>query len=168
MLRTWFVPAAAALHPVRLALAASLVAGCVKGGGDTQTAATATEPAPVVQGPPIEQPGDTAAYARENVDFNNDGRPESVNYTSGGALVRKDVDINQDGRFDVVSYYGSTGTLSKELMDGDFDGRIDWVDIYEAGARVRAEVDTDYDGKIDTIFHYTNDQVTRKERFAPI
>ena len=111
----------------------------------------------------------------EEVDLNNDGRPEMFNRYRERAdaprlLVRKDSDLNDDGQVDVRSWYDEQGRLELEEMDGDFDGQIDMWDHYQdtdadgESERVSSEVDTDYDGK-PNIFTYFRDGVpVRKER----
>lgn len=103
------------------------------------------------------------------IDFNNDGRPEIINYyqqvdADTKWLQRKEIDLNRDGRVDVVTEFDSTGQMIREQMDGDFDGRIDWRDTYKNGRRAVSEVDTDYNGSFDVRKEYENGVVRRKWR----
>jgi hypothetical protein len=111
----------------------------------------------------------------EEVDLNNDGRPEMFNHYRTRAdaprlLVRKDADLNSDGRVDVRSWYDEAGLLELEEFDGDFDGQIDLWDHYQdtngdgISERVSSEVDTDYDGAPNIFTYYRDGQPVRKER----
>jgi antitoxin component YwqK of YwqJK toxin-antitoxin module len=111
----------------------------------------------------------------QEVDLNNDGRPEIFNYyrersDAPRLLVRKDADLNRDGNVDIKSWFNDFGMLELEEMDGDFDGQIDLWDHYQdtdgdkSAERVSSEVDTDYDGKPDVFTYFRNGKVIRKER----
>lgn len=111
----------------------------------------------------------------EEVDLNNDGRPEMFNHYRERAdaprlLVRKDSDLNNDGRVDVRSWYDESGGLELEELDGDFDGQIDMWDHYQdtngdgVAERVSNEIDTDYDGAPNIFTYYRDGLAVRKER----
>ncbi|MFK7929233.1 MAG: hypothetical protein AB8H79_13655 [Myxococcota bacterium] len=111
----------------------------------------------------------------EEVDLNNDGRPEIFNHYRQRAdaerlLVRKDADLNNDGTPDTKSWYDDAGLLTLEEMDQDFDGRVDLWDHYQdtnadkVPERVSSERDSDYDGKADIFTFYRDGVPVRKER----
>ena len=111
----------------------------------------------------------------EEIDLNNDGRPEIFNYyrEREGAprlLVRKDVDFSRNGRIDARSWYNDAGVLEMEEFDGDFDGQFDIWDYYQdvegngVPVRVATHRDTTFDGKPDTFIFYRDGRVVRKER----
>lgn len=111
----------------------------------------------------------------EEVDLNNDGRPEIFNHYRERAdaprlLIRKDADLNNDGTADTRSWYTAEGKLELEEMDQDFDGQTDLWDHYQdtdsdgVVERVSSERDTDYDGKPDIFTYYRDGLPVRKER----
>jgi len=111
----------------------------------------------------------------EEVDLNNDDRPEIFNHYRERAdaprlLIRKDADLNNDGKADTRSWYDEEGKLEREEMDQDFDGQLDLWDHYQdtdgdgTVERVSSERDTDYDGKPDIFTYYRDGAPVRKER----
>jgi hypothetical protein len=86
------------------------------------------------------------------LDRNDDGRPDYVLYNdAAGALAREELDFNLDGKMDDVRYY-SGGVAVREEIDSDFDGRVDiWVSILQGAYIERYERDTDGDGAPDVV-----------------
>lgn len=86
------------------------------------------------------------------LDRNDDGRVDYVLYNdAAGSLAREELDFNFDGKMDDFRYYRA-GVAVREEIDSDFDGRIDiWVHILKGEFIERYERDTDGDGKPDTV-----------------
>lgn len=84
------------------------------------------------------------------LDRNDDGRTDYALYNDGaGALAREELDFNLDGKMDDTRYY-KAGAPVREEIDSDYDGRVDiWVHILNGEYIERYERDTDGDGKPD-------------------
>nr|NJM03265.1 hypothetical protein [Desulfobacula sp.] len=83
-----------------------------------------------------------AARAGEQMvekDLDNNGvMDQRAFYDENKKLVRLEVDSDQDGRFEVIQYY--TGDkISRVERDTDLDGKIDCIDHYQGDLRERQE-----------------------------
>ena len=86
------------------------------------------------------------------MDRNDDGRVDYALYNdAAGQLAREELDFNFDGKMDDVRYYRA-GVAVREEIDSDFDGRTDiWVHILNGEYIERYERDTDGDGEPDIV-----------------
>ncbi|MCX7038729.1 MAG: hypothetical protein NT005_06320 [Spirochaetes bacterium] len=86
------------------------------------------------------------------LDRNDDGRVDYALYNdAAGSLAREELDFNLDGKMDDVRYYRA-GVAVREEIDSDFDGRTDiWVHILNGEYIERYERDTDGDGEPDVM-----------------
>jgi hypothetical protein len=84
------------------------------------------------------------------MDRNEDGHTDYALYNdAAGSLAREELDFNLDGKMDDIRYY-SAGAVIREEVDSDYDGRPDiWVHILNGEYIERYERDTDGDGKPD-------------------
>jgi hypothetical protein len=83
-----------------------------------------------------------------NADGVNDYR---VYYDAKGKVAREELDFNFDGKMDTFYYY-KDGVLQREELDTHFDGRIDITVYLLDGTYVqRYERDMDGDGKPDVV-----------------
>ena len=104
----------------------------------------ATPPAPLLpQG---------AANGSVELDRNGDGHVDyRVYYDARGKVAREELDFNFDGKMDTFYYY-KDGVLQREELDTHFDGRIDiWVYLLDGTYVLRYERDMDGDGKADVV-----------------
>jgi len=80
-------------------------------------------------------------------------------------LTCKQIDYNRDGRVDSVYYYDDGGSQTTlEEFDMDFDGRFEETVYYVNGKKVRIEMDMDFDGKTDVWKFFEDDKLVRMER----
>jgi hypothetical protein len=110
------------------------------------------------------QPCVEAGGEIENVDVNNDGRPDVRTVRRGGRLFCRETDANFDGRVDIVRFFDEQGRPLRVEDDYDFDGRIDVVATYENGDIVSDVLDTNFDGLIDTWRDYRGGNVAELRR----
>ncbi|HET9451837.1 MAG TPA: VCBS repeat-containing protein [Aggregicoccus sp.] len=86
--------------------------------------------------------------AREAVDANLDGRPDTTSHYEKGLVVRQERDVDGDGRPDVwLHYLAGRQTLSERDTNGD--GRADYWEYWKEGRVERIAEDLDGDGKPD-------------------
>ena len=87
------------------------------------------------------------------VDSNQDGKPDYWIFNDGGKLIRTESDSNFDGKVDTWTFYEDMHTYRQEV-DNNLDGKPDrWVYI-KLGSRIKEEDDFDFDGKKDGIILY--------------
>ena len=86
--------------------------------------------------------------ARESVDGNLDGRPDTTTHYEKGLVARQERDVDGDGRPDVWMHYVSgRQTLSERDTNGD--GRADYWEYWRDGRVERIAEDLDGDGEPD-------------------
>ncbi len=122
------------------------------------TARRRNEPQPLVR-------KECSGGSAQNVDVNNDGRPDIVHRLNGSKRVCSEIDMNFDGKPDLLRFYEDDGkTVAFEQHDFDFDGRIDDQGYFQNGALARKELDTNFDGLVDTWMWCKGPLVERAER----
>jgi hypothetical protein len=108
---------------------------------------------------------DCKGGSEQNVDVNNDGKPDITHRMSGSKRLCSVMDLNFDGRTDLLRFYADDGVAMKvEQHDYDFDGHIDDQVFYKAGAVSHKELDTNFDGLIDTWMWCKGALVDKAER----
>lgn len=143
---------------IGLSLALLLCAACKKGDGETTAADRRDEPQPIAA-------RDCSGGDPQNVDVNNDGKPDITHRVKGDRRVCSVMDLNFDGRTDLLRFYEESGKqIALEQHDYDFDGRIDDQAFFKSGKVARKELDTNFDGLIDTWLWCQGPQIERAER----
>lgn len=142
-----------------VALALSIVcASCKRGDGETTAAERRDKPQPIAA-------RDCSGGDPQNVDVNNDGKPDITHRVKGARRLCSVMDLNFDGRTDLFRFYEDNGKLvALEQHDYDFDGRVDDQAFFKSGKIVRKELDTNFDGLIDTWLWCQGPQIERAER----
>jgi hypothetical protein len=86
------------------------------------------------------------------LDRDGDGRIDyRVIYDQAGLVAREEMDFNLDGRMDTFYYY-TRGILQRVEIDSKNTGKIDiWVYLLDGTYIQRYERDTDGDGKPDFV-----------------
>ncbi len=86
------------------------------------------------------------------LDRNGDGQIDyRVIYDQAGVVAREEMDFNFDGKMDTFYYYKS-GVLQRVEIDSKNTGKIDiWVYLLDGKYVQRYERDTDGDGKPDLV-----------------
>jgi hypothetical protein len=86
------------------------------------------------------------------IDRNEDGIVDyKVFNDARGRVAREELDFNFDGKMDTFYFYRD-GQLEREEIDSDFDGGVDiWVHIIQGKYIERYERDTNGDGKPDLV-----------------
>lgn len=85
---------------------------------------------------------------REELDVDLDGRFDTINTYSGGALAKKEL-LGDDGVSVVTTRYYQRGTITRVESDTNGDGQIDLWEYYEEGVLTRVGRDLDGDGRVD-------------------
>lgn len=87
---------------------------------------------------------------KKEVDQDQDGRPDLVEYFDGAALrVRSEERPDPSGCMTLVWHFDDQGLPARGEMDSDYDGRTDiWI-VYRQGLLARIEEDTNRDGRPD-------------------
>lgn len=137
-----------------------LCASCGRSASDGTTTAEErrTEPQPIAA---KECKGGDA----QNVDVNNDGKPDITHRVDGKKRLCSVMDLNFDGRTDLLRFYEKDGnTVALEQHDYDFDGRIDDQIFSKGGKVTHKELDTNFDGLIDTWMWCKGPLVEKAER----
>jgi hypothetical protein len=108
---------------------------------------------------------DCKGGSEQNVDVNNDGKPDITHRVSGDKRLCSVMDLNFDGRTDLLRFYADDGVALKvEQHDYDFDGQIDDQVFFKGGAVTHKELDTNFDGLIDTWMWCKGPLVDKAER----
>jgi hypothetical protein len=143
---------------------AAAAAGC-GGGGDAMKAKL---PAGVRSQAIEHEACEESGHRVEDVDVNNDGKPDIRRVFDGQHEVCRISDINRDGKPDMFEYYDKNGFLRRREADYDDNGVVNAIEIYENGKLVRAELDTTNQGRIDTwdTFDPSTGKRTKRERDA--
>jgi hypothetical protein len=145
----------------RIVLALLIVcAACSRGSKDGTTSAEErrTKPQPIAA-------KDCEGGDPQNVDVNNDGKPDITHRVRSGKRICSVMDLNFDGRTDLLRFYEDNGqSPALEQHDYDFDGHVDDQAFFKAGKVVRKELDTNFDGLIDTWLWCQGPQIERAER----
>ena len=86
------------------------------------------------------------------LDRNGDGLIDyRVYYDAKGKVAREELDFNFDGKMDTFYYY-KDGVMQREELDTHFNGMIDiWVYLLDGTYVQRYERDMDGDGKPDVV-----------------
>jgi hypothetical protein len=133
-------------------------AACKRGDGESTAADRRNEPQPIAA-------RDCSAGNPQNVDVNNDGKPDITHRVKGDRRVCSVMDLNFDGRTDLFRFYEDSGkAVALEQHDYDFDGHVDDQAFFKSGKVVRKELDTNFDGLIDTWLWCQGPQIERAER----
>jgi hypothetical protein len=141
-----------------IALGASGACGPKASDGTTTAEERRTAPQPIAA-------MDCKGGSEQNVDVNNDGKPDITHHTSGDKRLCSVMDLNFDGRTDLLRFYADDGVALKvEQHDYDFDGHIDDQVFFKAGAVTHKELDTNFDGLIDTWMWCKGPLVEKAER----
>lgn len=146
-------------HSTRWMATCLLVMACQRGEGEGTTAeARRNEPQPLAQ-------KDCSGGSIQQVDVNNDGRPDITHHVSGGKRTCSQVDLNFDGKLDLTRFYADDGQSSTfEQHDFDFDGRLDQQAFFKSGKIERRELDSNFDGLIDTWLWCNGPLIAKAER----
>lgn len=128
-------------------LAVGLAIGC---GGDNTATASAKLPEGVRSQSIEHEQCSEGGHKVEQVDVNNDGRPDIKRVYDGGHEICRISDLNRDGKPDMFEYYDAAGNLRRREADYDDNGVVNSIEIYENGKLVRAELDATSQGRIDT------------------
>lgn len=104
----------------------------------------------------------------EQIDVNNDGKPDIKRVYDGTREICRISDLNRDGKPDMFEYYDQTGQLRRREADYDDNGVVNAIEHYENGKLVRRELDTTNQGRIDTwdFFDPATGNRTKRERDA--
>jgi hypothetical protein len=134
-------------------------AACSRGkDGTTSAEERRTKPQPIAA-------RDCSGGNPQNVDVNNDGKPDITHRVAGDQRLCSVMDLNFDGRTDLLRFYEDNGrAVALEQHDYDFDGHVDDQAFYKSGKVVRKELDTNFDGLIDTWLWCKGAQIERAER----
>jgi hypothetical protein len=146
-------------RPIWLTLALLVVwAGCKRGDGESTAADRRDKPQPIAA-------RDCSGGSSQNVDVNNDGKPDITHRVRGDRRLCSVMDLNFDGRTDLLRFYEDNGkAVALEQHDYDFDGRVDDQAFFKSGKVARKELDTNFDGLIDTWLWCQGPQIERAER----
>jgi hypothetical protein len=87
------------------------------------------------------------------VDYNGDGRADTLYRYSGNNLSMTEMDRNLDGMVDARWKFDSRGLETHYEADDDFDGRFEWQAEVEYGEISRNVLDTDGDGRPEQVWH---------------
>ena len=92
---------------------------------------------------------ETGAIAKEELDFDFDGKIDRTDYFSAGVVRRSEFDSQFDENPDIIKSFDEKGVVVKVESDQNGDGKIDYWEYYKNGVLERIEKDTDNDGKSD-------------------
>lgn len=67
----------------------------------------------------------------EEVDTQNDGRPDLWRYYEKGLVVREEFDLNFDGAVDTQKFYDENGVLIRLMVDADHNGSFESITEYD-------------------------------------
>lgn len=135
------------IFAVGAALGLGVAVGC---GGDNTATANAKLPEGVRSQSIEHESCSESGHKVEQVDVNNDGRPDIKRVYDGTHEVCRISDLNRDGKPDMFEYYDAAGNLRRREADYDDNGVVNSIEIYENGKLVRAELDATSQGRIDT------------------
>lgn len=100
------------------------------------------------------------------VDYNGDGRDDSVRIEISGLPSMTTKDRNFDGVYDVQWHFDSRGFESHMNADDDFDGRHEWLSEMENGQVARSVLDTDGDGSPEQERHFDHGVLSRVDYYS--
>jgi hypothetical protein len=88
------------------------------------------------------------------VDYDGDGRDETVFHYSGSQPSMTTFDRNRDGVVDARWTFDLRGLEKHYESDDDFDGRFEWQTEVEFGEFSRSVLDADGDARPERVAHY--------------
>lgn len=135
------------IFAVGVAFGLGAAIGC---GGDNTATANAKLPEGVRSQSIEHESCSESGHKVEQVDVNNDGRPDIKRVYDGTHEVCRISDLNRDGKPDMFEYYDAAGNLRRREADYDDNGVVNAIEIYENGKLARAELDATSQGRIDT------------------
>lgn len=92
----------------------------------------------------------------QGVDYDGDGRPDTVIHYYGQDVTQTDLDRNRDGLVDARWTFDGSGLVKHYESDDDFDGHFEWQDEVEFGEITRGVLDADGDGRPEQVWHSEN------------
>ena len=90
------------------------------------------------------------------VDYNGDGRDDTVFNYFGQRLTSTEIDRNLDGKPDARWTFTWNGFEKHYEGDDDFDGRFEWQSDMHNGNLTRNVLDADGDGRPERVSHFRN------------
>ena len=100
------------------------------------------------------------------VDYNRDGRNDTVHLNFSGLPGMTAMDRNLDGVYDAQLHFDSRGFESHMSADDDFDGRYEWLSEMENGQVARSVLDTDGDGSPEQERHFDHGVLSRVDYYS--
>ncbi len=88
------------------------------------------------------------------VDYDGDGRSDTVFNYSGNRLDSTEMDRNLDGKVDARWTFDWRGFEKHYEADDDFDGRFEWQSQVENGNLSRSVLDKDGDGRPEQVWQF--------------
>lgn len=151
-----------------LAFAGAAAAGAVGCSGESSGVQNAKLPAGSRSEAIEHEACDEGGHKVEQIDVNNDGKPDIRRVYDGTREICRISDLNRDGKPDMFEYYDATGQLRRREADYDDNGVVNAIEHYEGGKLVRRELDTTNQGRIDTwdTFDPATGKRTKRERDA--
>ena len=95
------------------------------------------------------------------VDYNGDGRDDTVHMQIGSLPGMTTMDRNLDGVYDVQWNFDSKGFESTMIADDDFDGRFEWSSEIENGEIYRSFLDADGDERPEQVWNFEHGVICR-------
>ena len=98
---------------------------------------------------------------RIELDSDQNGHFETVQYYKNALMLRYEQDKNQDGRPDTLVHFNDKGKRKKVSIDTNIDGKMDQWQFYTDGRLVRMETDSNINGSVDTKTFYSKGKETQ-------
>jgi len=150
------------IFAVSAAVGLAVAVGC---GGDNAATASAKLPEGVRSQSIEHEACSEGGRKVEQVDVNNDGKPDIKRVYDGAHEVCRVSDLNRDGKPDMFEYYDTAGNLRRREADYDDNGIVNAIQIFEGGKLVRTELDATNQGRIDTWDTYdASGKLVKRER----
>jgi hypothetical protein len=102
----------------------------------------------------------------ENLDTNNDGKPDIKRVYDGNVEICRSSDMNHDGKPDMYEFFDKSGVIRRREVDFDDNGIANLIEHYEAGKLASRELDTTNQGRLDTwdTFDVATGKIVKRER----